>query len=77
MEWDQPIADQGNRIIRQLLQCFYEKDASLLEINPLVLTKDGSLVILDAKMTIDDNALYRHPELADCYDPSQEIFVTY
>lgn len=72
MEWDQPIADQGNRIIRQLLQCFYEKDASLLEINPLVLTKDGSLVILDAKMTIDDNALYRHPELADCYDPSQE-----
>ena len=72
MEWDQPIADQGNRIIRQLLQCFYEKDASLLEINPLVLTKDGSLVILDAKMTIDDNALYRHPQLADCYDPSQE-----
>ena len=72
MEWDQPIADQGNRTIRQLLQCFYEKDASLLEINPLVLTKDGSLVILDAKMTIDDNALYRHPQLADCYDPSQE-----
>ncbi|MBQ8498532.1 ADP-forming succinate--CoA ligase subunit beta [Chlamydia sp.] len=72
MNWDQFIADQGNRIVRQLVQCFYENDASLLEINPLVLTKDGTLVVLDAKMTIDDNALYRHPQLADCYDPSQE-----
>ena len=72
MEWDKSIADQGNRIICQLLQCFYDNDISLLEINPLVLTADRSLAILDAKITIDDNALYRHPQLANCYDPSQE-----
>lgn len=72
MEWDKPIADQGNRIICKLLQCFYDNDISLLEINPLVLTADRSLVILDAKITIDDNALYRHPQLVNYYDPSQE-----
>ncbi|AAF39080.1 ADP-forming succinate--CoA ligase subunit beta [Chlamydia trachomatis] len=72
MEWDKLVADRGNHIIRKLLQCFYDNDASLLEINPLVLTKDGDLIILDAKITIDDNALYRHPQLADWYDPSQE-----
>jgi succinyl-CoA synthetase beta subunit len=46
-------------------------DASLLEINPLVLTKDGSLVALDAKMTFDDNSLFRHKDLAALRDEAE------
>jgi succinyl-CoA synthetase beta subunit len=49
-----------------------ECDASLLEINPLVVTLAGELLALDAKLDLDDNALYRHKELADLLDPSQE-----
>lgn len=51
---------------------FQERDLSLLEINPLVVTKQGSLLCLDAKITIDDNALYRQPALRDMRDASQE-----
>ena len=49
-----------------------ETDASLVEINPLVLTGEGKLVALDAKMTFDDNALYRHPELKELRDKDEE-----
>jgi len=49
-----------------------EKDLSLVEINPLILTKAGSLVALDAKINLDANALFRHPELAALRDASQE-----
>lgn len=51
---------------------FVEKDLSLVEINPLVITKAGHLLCLDGKINIDDNALYRHPELRDMFDPTQE-----
>jgi len=51
---------------------FVEYDLSLLEINPLVITKQGNLLCLDAKITIDDNALYRQPKLRAMRDPSQE-----
>ena len=47
-------------------------DASLLEINPFLMTKDGSLLALDAKLTFDDNALYRHPELKELRDFDEE-----
>ncbi|AHK63420.1 Succinate--CoA ligase [ADP-forming] subunit beta [Chlamydia avium] len=72
MQWEGEVGKQGIQIIHKLIQCFYDNDASLLEINPLVLTTEGNLLILDAKMTIDDNALYRHPKLEVLYDPSQE-----
>ena len=49
-----------------------ECDAGLLEINPLVITGDGALLALDAKLDLDDNALFRHPALADLYDASQQ-----
>jgi succinyl-CoA synthetase beta subunit len=48
-----------------------ETDASLLEVNPLVLTKDGDLTALDAKLSVDENALFRQKELAAMYDPTQ------
>ena len=55
-----------------LYQLFIDSDASLIEINPLVVTESGALLALDAKLTLDDNALMRHPALAALRDPSQE-----
>jgi succinyl-CoA synthetase beta subunit len=57
---------------RKLCQAFVDLDASLLEVNPLVLAKDGTLVALDAKMTFDDNALSRHKDLAALRDEAEE-----
>ena len=51
---------------------FIEKDASLVEINPLILTKDNKIVCLDAKMKFDDNALFKHPEIIDLRDLNEE-----
>ncbi len=64
---------EAPKLIRAVAKAFAESDASLLEINPLVLTKDEKLIALDAKMTIDANALFRQVDLADCYDPTQEL----
>jgi len=55
-----------------LIKLFNEQDASLLEINPLVVTGEGALVALDAKLNLDSNALYRHPDLLEMRDISQE-----
>ncbi|WGE42756.1 ADP-forming succinate--CoA ligase subunit beta [Actinobacillus equuli] len=63
---------QFAHIFVQLAKLFIEKDLALLEVNPLVLTKQGQLLCLDAKMVVDSNALYRHPELKIQQDPSQE-----
>jgi succinyl-CoA synthetase beta subunit len=55
-----------------LFRLFLEKDASLVEINPLVVTADGDLLALDGKLNFDDNALFRHPEIAALRDPDEE-----
>ena len=59
-------------IINKLLDAFTSIDASTIEINPLVLNNQGSFVILDAKISLDDNALFRHPELLDLKDLTEE-----
>lgn len=59
-------------IFLQLAKLFLEKDLALLEVNPLVVTKQQNLICLDAKAVIDNNALYRHPELKALEDESQE-----
>ena len=59
-------------LIGNLYKCFIAKDASLIEINPLVVTKAGSLLALDAKVTFDDNALFRHDDIAAMRDPDEE-----
>ena len=59
-------------MIGNLLRLFVEKDLSLLEINPLVINKNGDLHCLDAKINIDSNALYRQPDLQEMYDETQE-----
>ena len=58
--------------LQALTRLFVEKDASLVEINPLVVTKSGDLIALDAKLNFDDNALYRHPEVVELRDPDEE-----
>ena len=60
------------RMMSALYRAFVETDASLLEINPLVVLADGSLLALDAKMTFDDNALYRHPDIKAFRDLNEE-----
>ena len=62
----------AEQFFTSLTRAFLALDASLLEINPLVLTKDGGLVALDAKMTFDDNALFRHKDLAGLRDEGEE-----
>ena len=57
---------------QSLYRAFVETDASLLEINPCVITGDGRMVALDAKVTFDDNALYRHPEFKELRDLDEE-----
>lgn len=63
---------QFTHILTQLAKLFVEKDLSLIEVNPLVLTESGDLYCLDAKINIDDNALFRHPELVEMHDKTQE-----
>ena len=67
-----PPAAACGRAAAALWQLLQSADASLVEINPLVVTKDGRLLALDAKVALDDNALFRHPELAALRDESQE-----
>lgn len=60
------------KVFKGMVKMFLDKDLSLVEINPLVVTKEGHLQCLDAKINIDPYALYRHPELQELDDPSQE-----
>jgi succinyl-CoA synthetase beta subunit len=66
------LAKQCAALVRALYQLFVEKDASLIEINPLIVTKEGSLLCLDAKIGFDDNALFRHADIAGLRDIHEE-----
>lgn len=63
---------QFTTLLASLLKLFVEKDASLMEINPLVVTSEGNLMALDAKINFDDNALYRHADIVKLRDVTQE-----
>jgi succinyl-CoA synthetase beta subunit len=67
-----PQIGQAVRLLTALYQAYLSTDASLIEINPLVITASGDLLPLDAKMNFDDNALYRHPDLRDLRDLGEE-----
>ena len=64
--------ETGKKLIIALYKIITEKDASLIEINPLIITKDGKLICLDAKMNFDDNAIYRQPEILKLRDLDEE-----
>ncbi len=72
MGWKGDLAKQGMKIAAGVAKAFMETDASLLEINPLVEAPDGKIWALDAKLSIDDNALFRQPEINAFYDPTQQ-----
>ena len=63
---------QASELLRGLYKCFWETDASLLEVNPLILSGDGRVAAIDAKINIDDNALFRHPDLVALRDLDEE-----
>jgi len=71
-ELSETIYDQAFHLIKSIYKIFVEKDASLVEINPLILTKENKLICLDAKISFDDNALYRHPEIKLLKDYNEE-----
>jgi len=66
------LANQAADIMQKLAKVFVEKDCTIAEINPLVLTKDNQLLAIDAKFNFDDNGLFRHPDLQSYADPTEE-----
>ena len=66
------LAKQAEDLLGKLYRAFVERDMSMLEINPLVVTRAGKLVCLDAKVSFDSNALYRHPDVVALRDPTEE-----
>lgn len=71
MGWKGKTLEEGKKVAVALAKAFVETDASLLEINPLVETEDGHIYALDAKLSIDDNALFRQARIAEFFDPFQ------
>jgi len=69
---DGALARPAGELMASLYRTFVEKDCSLAEVNPLVVTVDGRLLALDAKLNFDDNALYRHPEIVEMRDTAEE-----
>src|ERR1700683_553249 len=72
LELTDDLAKQTESLIAKLYAAFLAKDMSMLEINPLIVLSNGQLRVLDAKVSFDDNALYRHPDIAALRDESEE-----
>ena len=72
LELPQSLQSAGMEFFRGLYRAFQEKDCSLVEVNPLVITADNRLLALDAKLTFDDNALFRHPDVQALRDLDEE-----
>ncbi len=66
------LAKQAGKLLGQLYAAFVAKDMAMLEVNPLIVTADDQLRVLDAKVSFDDNALFRHPEIRELRDESEE-----
>ena len=72
LKLDGAAGEDAKSVFPALYKAFVEKDMSLLEVNPLIVMKDGHLRLLDAKMSFDNNALFRHPDLVELRDTSEE-----
>ncbi len=66
------LVEEAGKLMQALYQAYWDKDASLAEINPLIVTDDGRVIALDAKMNFDESAMYRHPELEQLRDLDEE-----
>ena len=71
-ELKKDLEGQLSDLIKNMYKFFLEKDASLVEVNPLIITETNKLLCLDAKVNFDDNALYRHPEIEELRDENEE-----
>jgi len=72
LKLDAAAAADGEKLFPALYQAFIEKDMSLLEVNPLIVMEDGHLRVLDAKVSFDNNALFRHPDVVELRDTTEE-----
>ena len=72
LEISEAQIEQFSQLVKNLYQFFIEKDASLVEINPLIVTTEKKLLCLDAKVNFDENALFKHPEIESLRDPNEE-----
>lgn len=72
LEISEAQSEQFCQLVKNLYQFFIEKDASLVEINPLIVTTEKKLLCLDAKVNFDENALFKHPEIENLRDPNEE-----
>lgn len=71
MGWEGSLKTEGMELAAAIARAFMDIDGALLEINPLTMTEEGHLIALDAKCSVDDNALYRQPAIAQWYDSTQ------
>ncbi len=69
---DKDLIKPASKIIAGLYKIFTDKNCSLIEINPFIITKDQNLLALDGKINFDDDALYRHPDIKELYDPDEQ-----
>jgi succinyl-CoA synthetase beta subunit len=72
LKLEEPARGESAALFKALYRAFVEKDMTLLEINPLVVLKDGHIRVLDAKVSFDNNALFRHPDVAELRDETEE-----
>ena len=72
LELDPSLYDNASQVMCAIYRMFLDLDCSLVEINPLIVTKQGQLVALDAKLNLDDDSMFRHQDLQDLRDPTQE-----
>ncbi len=72
LELSTPVAGEFAALVKKLYALFTEYDGSLVEINPLVITRDDKVMALDAKMDVDSNSLFRHPDIKAMHDSSEE-----
>lgn len=72
LDLSQSLTGSVAKILSSLYQIFVDNDCTLVEVNPLIVTAEGELVALDAKINLDDDAMFRHPDLGELRDPTQE-----
>ncbi len=72
LELDSVLMKPFSRILKNLYTLFVDYDCSMLEINPLIITEEDEVIALDAKIDIDSNALYRHPDIKEMHDPNED-----
>lgn len=72
LELEKPVMKQFGAVLKSLYNMFVDYDCSMVEINPLVITEEDTIIALDAKVDIDSNALFRHPDVVEMHDPNED-----